>query len=97
MSNFSGMSHQFIFFGIIFVAMYFFVIRPQNKKEAAQKQMLAELNVGQEVILSGGILGKISKVMDDFIGVELAEGLEIKAKKQAVSILLPKGTLKKIC
>ncbi|MFM8453582.1 MAG: preprotein translocase subunit YajC [Gammaproteobacteria bacterium] len=93
----NGMIEQLVLFGVIFVAMYFFMIKPQNKKAQEQKRLLDQLSVGEEVVLASGIMGKVSKIVDEFIALEVADGIEIKAQKQAIATVLPKGTLKKIC
>jgi len=70
--------------------------RPQSKRAKEHKNLVSGLSKGDEVITNGGIAGKISKVSDDFIRVEIAEGVEIKIQKVAISTALPKGTLKSI-
>lgn len=81
---------------VMFVVFYFFLIRPQSKRAKEHKNMLGGLTKGDEVVTSGGILGRVSKVTDDFIVVEIADKLEIKVQKQAITATLPKGTLKNI-
>lgn len=81
---------------VMFVVFYFFLIRPQSKRAKEQKEMLGGLAKGDEVVTSGGILGKVSKVVDDFVVVEIANSLEIKVQKQSITATLPKGTLKSI-
>ena len=83
----------FVGFGLIF---YFLMWRPQSKRTKEHKNLVSGLSKGDEVITNGGIAGKISKVTDDFIRVEVAEGVEIKVQKIAISASLPKGTLKSI-
>lgn len=80
----------FIIIGM-FVLMYFFMIRPQQKKAKEHKQMVDALQKGDEVVAMG-IIGKISKVGDGYIGLEVASGQVIHIQKAAVSTLLPKGT-----
>jgi preprotein translocase subunit YajC len=79
---------------IIFVIFYFFLIRPQMKQAKEHKQMVKSLAKGDEVVTNGGVLGKINKVGDNFIVLEIAKEVEIKVQKQAVSALMPKGTMK---
>ncbi len=79
---------------IIFVIFYFFLIRPQMKQAKEHKQMVGSLAKGDEVVTNGGVLGKINKVGDNFIVLEIAKEVEIKVQKQAVSALMPKGTMK---
>lgn len=78
-----------------FVAIfYFLILRPQNKRVREQKALIAGLAKGDEVISSGGIIGKIEKVTDDFISLEIANGVVITLQKSAIVASLPKGTLK---
>lgn len=79
---------------VVFVAMYFLMIRPQMKRAKDHKSMVDALQKGDEVITQGGIAGRISKVSDDYITVEIASNVEVTVQKQAIGMLLPKGTLK---
>jgi len=82
---------------ILFAAVfYFFLWRPQSKRNKEQKELMGALSKGDEVVLSGGMLGKVTKVADDFVVAEVAEGTEIRFQKQAVTATLPKGTIKNI-
>lgn len=81
---------------LIFVLFYFLLIRPQMKRAKEHRKMVSELSTGDEVITNGGILGRITKVSESFLTVELAQGVEVKLQKGAVSTLLPKGTLKSV-
>ncbi len=76
------------------VLFYFFLIRPQSKRQKEQKQMIADLQKGEEVITSGGILGKITKINDDFITLEIADNTTLRIQKNAVQTIMPKGTIK---
>ena len=76
------------------VLFYFFLIRPQSKRQKEQRQMIADLQKGEEVITSGGILGKITKINDDFIILEIADNVTLRIQKNAVQTLMPKGTIK---
>ncbi len=91
-----GMLESFVPLILIFVVFYFLLIRPQMKRAKEHKTMVAALAKGDEVVTNGGMLGKITKLGDDFITVEVAEGLEVNVQKQAVSSLLPKGTIKSL-
>ena len=76
-----------------FVAVFYFMIwRPQSQRQKAQTNMIAALERGDEIISSGGVLGRVSKVMDSFVLVEVANGVQLKLQKQAVSTVVPKGT-----
>ncbi len=81
---------------ILFVIFYFLLIRPQLKQAKRHKQLIAGLAKGDEVVTSGGLLGRIKEVGDNFIRVEIAKETEVKIQKQAVSTVLPKGTLKNL-
>ena len=76
------------------VLFYFFLIRPQSKRQKEQRQMIADLQKGEEVITSGGILGKITKINDDFITLEIADNTTLRIQKNAVQTVMPKGTIK---
>src|SRR5215218_7896119 len=80
---------------IMFVILYFLMIRPQMKKAKEHKTMLDGLQKGDEVI-AVGILGKISKITDNYISLDVADKVTIQVQKQAVTTLLPKGTIKDI-
>lgn len=79
---------------IMFVVMYFIMIRPQQKRQKEMKSMMEALAKGDEVITIGGVLGRVSKVADAYVTIEVAAGTEIVVQKNAVTTLLPKGTLK---
>ncbi len=78
----------------IFVVFYFLLIRPQSKKAKAHKQMVETLAKGDEIVTNGGLLGKLSKVGDNFVEVELAEGMTVKLQRNAIANVMPKGTIK---
>ena len=78
---------------LMFVILYFLMIRPQMKKAKEHKTMLEGLQKGDEVI-AVGILGKISKINDNYVSLEIAPNTTIQVQKQAVTTLLPKGTIK---
>jgi preprotein translocase subunit YajC len=79
---------------LMFVVLYFVMIRPQMKRQKEQKAMLDALAKGDEVITAGGIAGKVTKVTDAFVSVEVSNGVDVQIQKSAVTTLLPKGTLK---
>ena len=81
---------------LMFVVLYFVMIRPQMKKAKEHKALIAALSKGDEVVTQGGIAGRVSKVGDDFLSVEVADKVEIQLQKSAVSLVLPKGTLKNL-
>lgn len=78
----------------MFVFMYFMIIRPQSKRAKEHKLLMESLQKGDEVLTVGGLLGKIAKVDDSYIALEVAAGVEIKVQKASVQTLLPKGTIK---
>ena len=79
---------------ILFAVFYFMLIRPQLKQAKQHKQLVSELAKGDEVATSGGLLGKIKEVGENFVLVEIAKETEVKIQKNAVTTVFPKGTLK---
>lgn len=79
---------------LMFAVLYFVMIRPQMKKQKEHRAMIDALAKGDEVVTAGGLLGKVSKIGDAYIGVELAQGVEVQLQRSAVVQVLPKGTLK---
>lgn len=79
---------------LIFVVFYFLLIRPQNKRQKEHKEMVANLAVGDEVVTAGGILGKITELGDDFVHVQVADGVILKVQRQTLGAVMPKGTVK---
>jgi len=87
---------QLVFFGGFILVFYFLMWRPQSKRAKEHKNLVEALNKGDEVVTNGGIAGKINKVSEEFVLVEIAQGVEMKIQKQAIAAALPKGTLKSI-
>ena len=81
---------------LMFVLLYFLMIRPQMKRAKETKAMVEALQKGDEVITAGGVLGRITRIGDAYISLEIAPNTEISVQKAAVQMLLPKGTLKSI-
>ena len=81
---------------LMFVLLYFMLIRPQMKRAKEHKTMTDALQKGEEVVTSGGVLGKITKVGEAFLTLEVAPGVEVNVQRGAVQTLLPKGTIKSI-
>jgi len=77
---------------LMFVVLYFIMIRPQMKRTKEHKLMVAALAKGDEVVTAGGMLGRITKLGDDFVTLELANGVEVQIQRSAVMQLMPKGT-----
>ena len=80
-----------IFLVVIF---YFLLFRPQQKRAKEHRNLVAALKKGDEIVLNGGIAGKIVDVGDSFLSVQIADNTDVKVQKHAVAVLLPKGTLK---
>ncbi len=79
---------------LMFVVLYFVMIRPQMKKQKEHRAMIDALAKGDEVVTAGGFLGKVSKLGDAYVGIELATGVEVQMQRSAVVQVLPKGTMK---
>jgi preprotein translocase subunit YajC len=79
---------------LMFVVLYFIMIRPQMKRQKEHKAMVEALAKGDEVVTSGGVLGKVSRLGESFLHVEVANGVEIQIQRSAVIQVLPKGTIK---
>lgn len=81
---------------LIFVVFYFFLIRPQNKRQKEHKEMVAKLATGDEIVTAGGVLGKVTDVGDQFVEVEVAQGVRIKIQRHTIGAIMPKGTIKNV-
>ena len=80
---------------LMFVLLYFLMIRPQMKRAKETKAMIEALQKGDEVITAGGVVGRITKLGEAYISLEIAPNTEISVQKGAVQVLLPKGTIKR--
>ncbi len=87
---------EIIMLVVLMVVFYFFLIRPQTKRAKEHRELVSALDKGDEVVTTGGLLGKITKVSDDFVVLEIADRLEVKVQKHSVQATLPKGTIKSI-
>ncbi|MBT3520308.1 MAG: preprotein translocase subunit YajC [Gammaproteobacteria bacterium] len=87
-----GMS-MLIMVGLFFVIMYFMIIRPQNKRVKEHNKLIESLSVGTEVVVSNGIMGKIIKIKDDIVELEISNNVIIKVRKSSVTTVLPKGSI----
>lgn len=85
-----------IMIAAIFVLFYFMIIRPQNRRAKAHKELLTRLKKGDEIITSGGMLAKVVSMDEQYVKISPAEGIEINIQKGAVSTVLPKGTMKSL-
>ncbi len=81
---------------LMFVVLWFLMIRPQMKKAKEHKSLIAALSKGDEVVTGGGLVGKIAKVGENYVTLEIAEGTEVVVQKPAIGLVLPKGTLKSL-
>ena len=79
---------------LMFVVLYFVMIRPQMKRAKEHKAMVEALQKGDEVVAAGGVLGKVTKVTDNYGTIEIADKVEIRVQRPAVQLVLPKGTIK---
>jgi preprotein translocase subunit YajC len=80
--------------GVFFVIFYFLLFRPQQKRAKEHQNLLAKLATGDEVVTTGGLLGKVTEVGETFVTLEIADGVRIKVQKMQITQLMPKGTLK---
>ena len=79
---------------LMFVVLYFVMIRPQMKRQKEHRTMIEALAKGDEVATAGGVLGKVTRLDDNYLGLEIANGVEIQVQRSAVVQVLPKGTRK---
>jgi preprotein translocase subunit YajC len=79
---------------MLIVVIYFLLIRPQQKKQKEHTAMVAALTVGAEVVTGGGVLGKVTAVGEQFITLEIADGVHIKVQRHSIGAVLPKDTIK---
>lgn len=86
----------FVLFGGFALFLYFMIIRPQRKQQKEQQNMLEALAVGDEIITSGGVLGRITKIKDKYLILKVSDSVELTLDKTWVHSVLPKGTLKDI-
>ena len=91
-----GGTSFFIMMVVFFVIFYFLLIRPQQKQAKEHREMIESLSKGDEVITSGGVLGRINKIGDNFIFLEVADNLEIKVERNSVTKVMVKGTIKNL-
>jgi len=79
---------------LMFVVLYFVMIRPQMKRQKEHKAMIEALGKGDEIVTTGGLLGKVTKMGETFVSIEVASGVELQVQRSAVTQVLPKGTFK---
>lgn len=80
---------------LMFVVLYFLMIRPQAKKAKEHRAMVAGLQKGDEVVAGGGMLGKVTKVGDTYVSIEVAPNVEIQVQRPSIQLVLPKGSIRK--
>lgn len=85
-----------LFIGMIVLVFYFIIWRPQSKRAKEHRELVSGLSKGDEVVTNGGIIGKVHKVDEQFLVVEVANNVHLKLQKSAVAAALPKGTIKSI-
>jgi preprotein translocase subunit YajC len=81
---------------LMFVVLYFLMIRPQMKRAKEHKAMIDALQKGDEVVAAGGVVGSVTKISDNYVSMRIADNVEIRVQRSAVQLVLPKGTLKTI-
>ena len=81
-------------FVLMFVVMIFLMIVPQSKRAKQHREMLAKLQKGDEVVTNGGVVGRVADIGDAFVTIEIADGVKVKFQRAAISMVLPKGSLK---
>ncbi len=81
---------------LLFVVLYFMMIRPQMKRAKEHKTMIEALQKGDEVIAAGGVLGRISKLSESYVTLEIADNVQIQVQRPAVQLVLPKGTIRNL-
>ena len=79
---------------LMFVVLYFIMIRPQMKRQKEHKSMLDALAKGDEVATTGGVIGKVTRLGESIVGIEVANGVEVQVQRHAIAQVLPKGTVK---
>jgi preprotein translocase subunit YajC len=81
---------------LIFVVFYFFLIRPQTKRQKEHREMVSKLAVGDEIVTAGGVLGKVTELGEQFVEVEVAQNVRIKIQRHTIGAVMPKGTIKSV-
>ena len=79
---------------VLFVGFYFLLIRPQQKRQKQHREMISQVGAGDEIVTNGGMLGKVTEVGEQYIGVEIAKDVVVRLQKNAIGAVLPKGTIK---
>jgi preprotein translocase subunit YajC len=92
----ASLTSNLLLFGGMFVLMYLIIFRPQSKRAKAQKELETSITKGDEVMTAGGMLGKVTKVNDDYVAIQVADNVELKLQKSSIVAALPKGTIAQI-
>lgn len=92
----ASMTYNIILFGGMIVLFYLILWRPQSKRAKEHRELTTSISKGDEIMTSGGLLGKVTKVNDDYLAIEVADNVELKIQKSSVAAALPKGTIKQI-
>lgn len=92
----SGGVMEFLPLVILVFIFYFLILRPQQKRAKEQKIMLGGLQKGDEIVTSGGVLGRVTKVGEHYVSVEIADNVTVQVQKSTIQTVLPKGTIKSI-
>jgi preprotein translocase subunit YajC len=90
----AGGGMSLVLMGGMFLLFYFLMIRPQQKRAKEHKAMVSALAKGDEVVITSGVLGRISNLSDNYVTLEISEGVNIKVQRASIQVVLPKGTLK---
>ena len=91
-----GLMSNLLCFGFLFLIFYFMLIRPQQKRQKEHRAMVGGLAKGDEVMTSGGMLGKVIEVSEQYLTVEISDGVNVKVRRDTVGALMPKGTIKSV-
>ena len=91
-----SLTYNLFLFGGMFVLFYFILWRPQSKRAREHKELTESISKGDEIMTTGGLLGKVTKVDENYIAIEVSKGVELKLQKSAVAAALPKGTISQI-
>lgn len=92
----TSLTYNLILFGGMFFLFWLILWRPQSKRAKEHQELVNGISKGDEVMTSGGLLGKVTRVQDDYIAIEVADGVELKLQKSSVAAALPKGTINQI-
>mgnify|MGYP002793374750 FL=1 len=91
-----SLAFNLVLFGGMFLLFWLLILRPQSKRAKEHKELVSAIGKGDEVLTSGGLLGKVVRVDEDYLALEVGVGAEVKMQKAAIAAVLPKGTLAKI-